>query len=303
MDLATAIAQHRAQVRANGRSQHTLEQYCRHLQTLARWLAASARDTGDVADIDHLALADFLASPEALLRADGRAKMATSVNALRNSLRGFFGYLHRAGVLAEDPSRLLARARVGEAPPEGLVDADQERLLQALAAERSPAGLRDHALFRLLLSTGVRLGSALALEVGDVDLDGGEALLRRCKGGQVQRVFFPECTSASLRLHLGPRTTGPVFPGQAGAPMTARHAQRRLDHWLDKAGCRPCSPHRLRHAFAMGLYARTRDVLLVQRALGHRSIASTLRYARATDDELRAAVQGDPGVGLTLAVR
>ncbi|QDU66244.1 tyrosine-type recombinase/integrase [Engelhardtia mirabilis] len=292
MDFATAVTRHRAQLLANGRSQHTLEQYHRHLQALARWLAACARDTGDVADIDHLALADFLASPEALLRPDGRAKKTTSVNALRNSLRGFFRYLHSSGVLADDPGRLLARARAGEGPPEALVDADQERLLQALAAEQSPAGLRDHALFRLLLSTGVRLGSALALEVGDLDLDRGEALLRRCKGGQIQRVFLPEATVGALQQHLGPRAAGAVFPGQAGAPMTARHAQRRLDHWLDKAGCHPSSPHRLRHAFALGLYARTRDVLLVQRALGHRSIESTLRYARATDDELRLAIRG-----------
>ena len=40
----------------------------------------------------------------------------------------------------------------------------------------------------------------------------------------------------------------------------------------------------------MGFYRRTRDLLLVQKALGHRSIASTLRYARALDDDLREAM-------------
>ena len=41
----------------------------------------------------------------------------------------------------------------------------------------------------------------------------------------------------------------------------------------------------------MRLYRRTRDVLLVRRALGHRSLTATLRYARVQDDELREAMR------------
>ena len=41
----------------------------------------------------------------------------------------------------------------------------------------------------------------------------------------------------------------------------------------------------------MALYRRKRDLLLVRRALGHSSLSSTLRYARAEDDELREAMQ------------
>jgi site-specific recombinase XerD len=42
----------------------------------------------------------------------------------------------------------------------------------------------------------------------------------------------------------------------------------------------------------MSLYARTSDVLLVQAALGHRAISSTLVYARASAERVRAAVVG-----------
>ena len=145
-------------------------------------------------------------------------------------------------------------------------------------------------MFHLLLATGVRLGAALALEVADLDLDGGEALLRRSKGGRIERVFLPPALQQHLRRFLGDRTTGAVFTRRDGRPITARHAHRRLVYWLKKSGAGPVSPHGLRHSFALGLYRRSRDLLLVRRALGHRAISSTLRYARVQDDELRAVM-------------
>ena len=73
--------------------------------------------------------------------------------------------------------------------------------------------------------------------------------------------------------------------------MSVRHAQRRFRGWLRRAGVqRPASPHSLRHRFAMDLYRRTGDVLLVKEALRHRSIASTMVYARADRARLRAAL-------------
>jgi site-specific recombinase XerC len=73
--------------------------------------------------------------------------------------------------------------------------------------------------------------------------------------------------------------------------MCARHVQRRLDLWCRRAGIeRHVKPHDLRHSFAIALYRRTRDLLLVQAALRHRSIASTTVYAKCDEDRVRAAL-------------
>jgi site-specific recombinase XerD len=69
--------------------------------------------------------------------------------------------------------------------------------------------------------------------------------------------------------------------------MTRRHAERRFRVWVEKAGIRRASPHSLRHTFATKLYKRTGDVLLVREALCHRSISSTLIYARVDAERLR----------------
>jgi integrase/recombinase XerD len=89
------------------------------------------------------------------------------------------------------------------------------------------------------------------------------------------------------------RRSGPVFASRDGGHLTPRHVQRRFSKWLAKAGVRGrYSPHSCRHSFALGLYERTGDVLLVQAALGHRAISSTLVYARASAERVRAAVVG-----------
>lgn len=289
MRIEDALDRFLLQLEADGRSAHSIRQYRRHVHQFAAW-AAQGATVAEVECVRHENLARFLAAPEALVRPDGRPKQPTSVNSLRSSLRGFFQYLHRAGLVKTDPSRMIRRALCGEPPPRTLSEEDQEALLATLAQATGAAAERDHALFLLLLRTGIRISSALAVEVGDVDLGRGEIMLRRCKAGQVQRIFLPPDVKENLAKSLDGRDSGWLFQGRGGRPITARHAQRRLSYWLAKSGGKPISPHGLRHSFAMGFYRRSRDLPLVQKALGHRSIASTMRYARALDDDLRAAM-------------
>ena len=258
MRIDDALERFMRQLRADGRAEGTLGQYRRHVLLLARWAAVEGLD-GHVEAFEHELVARFLGSDAALTRPDGRPKKPSAVNALRGSVRGFFGYLHRAGFVPEDAGRLVRRARCGVPPPKTLSEADQERLLATLAKAEGDAARRDHALFSFLLGTGARVGAALALTVEDLDLEGGEAVLRRCKGGRTERVFLPDSLGGHLRRYVGDRTSGALFPGQGGEPISARHAHRRLRYWLEVSGARTVSPHALRHTFAVRLYRRRRD--------------------------------------------
>ena len=81
MDLTTALERFLAQLRADGRSSHTMDQYRRHILLFARW----GSQVGDVREIDHETLARFLGSAAALTGADGRPKKASSVNSFSRS--------------------------------------------------------------------------------------------------------------------------------------------------------------------------------------------------------------------------
>jgi len=274
------------QLHADGRSEHTIRQATRHIRLLQHYLPEHRPS-----EITHEDLAVFFNSSVARCVNGGRTKRPTSLNCLRSSLRTFFSYLHRAGYVDRDPAVLLRLARTGVAPPRGISEKERAKVFSALAAGRSRAARRDEMLFGVLLASGIRIGSALALDVGDLDFEDCSLLLRTSKGGVPQRAYAPREVMARLALFVGDRRSGAVFRGLGERRLGARQVHRRLAEWCRRAGIhRAISPHALRHAFALGLYERTGDVLLVQGALGHRSIVSTAVYVRASGGRVRAAV-------------
>lgn len=290
MQIEHALTLYAQQLRADGRSMHTVNQAHRHVLLLARW-AASEGPGCDLAALDHEALARFLGSDAARLRPDGRAKKPTSANALRSSIRSFLRYCHDAGYVRQDPGRLIRRARCGPGPPRALTVGEQERFLAVLAKGVGPEARRDELLARLLLGAGLRLGEAVALDDADLDLDAGQLWLRSTKSGRPARAFLPADLTKALRAHVAAQGQGPLFQARHGERISTRHARRRLVAALERAGVRrPAGPHSLRHSFATSLLGRTGDLALVQAALRNRSIAATTVYVEVPDERLRAAV-------------
>jgi integrase/recombinase XerC len=289
MEIEQALEKYLVQLEADGRSGHTINQYRRHVRLFARW-AHDVGHSGDVSAITHEHVARFLSSSQARIRPDGAIKKASSTNCLRTSIKGFFGYLHQAGYIRLNPTRLVRRALCGTPPPRGMTDAEAKRLMNTLAKYEGSGARRDHAMFHLMLATGIRLGSAVALDVTDVDHDRGELQLRISKGNRPDRVYLSNAIGEHLREFIGTRTTGPLFQARTGKRISTRHVQRRFSQWLLKAGiARPASVHSLRHSFATELYNRTGDLFLVQQALKHRSICSTLVYAWLDEKQIQAA--------------
>jgi site-specific recombinase XerD len=281
MQLQDAIDQYLLQLEADGRSIHTRQQARRHLRLFA------AHAPADLPATLPSHVATFFTADAARIRPDGAAKRATSVNALRSSVRAFFNFAHAAGWTSSNPARLLRRARTGSPPPRALSDADRERLLSTLAADDGPLARRDEMLVRLLLGTGLRIGSAVGLDVGDVDLARGELAVRCTKGDRPETVYLSSNLVVWLRQFIGDRRDGPLFMTASGERLTTRQAARRF-----AATGAPGSLHGLRHDFATRLLAKSGDLALVQAALRHRAIASTTVYARVATSAVRAAIEG-----------
>ena len=288
MQLQDALGAFQVQLAADGRSVHTRNQYQRHVAGLIAWLVKTGH-SAEVADVTPGIVADFFASNAARMSARGGSKRATSANAQRTSLRCFFRWAHESGIASTNAARLLKRARCSPPPPRALHPDEQKRLLDVLAAATGPVAGRDRVLVGLLLNTGIRIGSAIALDVEDIDFDHNEITLRATKNDRPTTVIMPESIGDKLWTFLGDRTAGAVF--RAGERrISQRQAQRRLARWLAAAKIRGKSAHSLRHTFATRIYSTTGDLLLTQMALGHASIASTVIYAKLDKGRLRAVV-------------
>lgn len=288
MHLQAALQAFLLQLQADGRSPHTIGQYRRHGTALLTWLATTGGGT-DVADLTPDLLARFFAAGAARDSCRGGPKQAVSLNAMRTSIRCLCAHLRDAGLVAANPARLLRRARCAPPPPRGLHPDEQKRLRAVLAAAAGTEAARDRMLVELLLGCGIRIGSALALDIGDVDLDHGEIALRTTKGNRPTSVLVPKGLAKKLARFLRGRDAGPVFLA-GDRRISTRHAQRRLAGWFTKAGITGRSAHSLRHSFAMRVYGKTGDLLLTQAALGHAAVTSTVCYAKVDRARLRTAV-------------
>jgi integrase/recombinase XerC len=293
MLLRAAVDAFLLQLQADGRSPHTIGQYRRHVGLLDAWLAGTRRRR-TLGAIDHEVLARFLVDDAARKRPDGAEKKATSTNALRTSLRAFFAYAHAAGMVAENPARLIRRARCAPPPPRTLSAEEVCRLLAAVDSGTGAAAARDRALIRLLLGTGLRLSSALGLAGQDVDLAEGALHIRRAKNDRPTTLPISRGVARELAAYLRQRPDGLLFPGHGGAPLTRRQAGRRIEAWAAAAGLSGrATAHALRHTFATQLYGRIGDLLVVQQALAHRSVTSTTVYATLAPGKLRAALRSE----------
>lgn len=277
MKLEAALSRYITQLRADGRSPHTVGQVTRHVRLLGRWLANES-DSLEVAGLTHEHLAGFLASDAATLTGEGRPKKPASLNALRSSLKTFGAYIHAAGYCSRNPAALVRRAICGDPIPRALTERQVQRLFAAMEADETPAARRDRALFGLMLATGIRLSSALAINVEDIDLDEGVLEVRFVKLGREQTVDLDVQARVLLKSHVGQRLMGPLFQNQHGERLSQRTAQRRFRAASIRAKVVCSTVHSLRHTFAGNHLQSNKDVRLTQRALGHRSLQSTALY-------------------------
>jgi len=283
MKLSTAIKRFDTQLRADGKSERTRQAYLRDLGRLEAWLKRDVQ----VSIIAPNTLARFLANGNAA------TVSALTINRTKTALRVFFRFLTDAGHLSDNPARLIRSTPTDRRVPSYLSSDEAKRLLSTIANANTAVSKRDHTMFSLLLGTGMRLGSLVALTARDVNLGEGIVAIR-AKGGREQTVFLNASLCRLLRLYIDASDGGdgrPLFCSRSGNRLGPRQIQLRLRHWLEAAGItRHFSVHSLRHAFAMRLFSKTGNLRLVQRALGHRHIATTEIYAQVEDKALRKAI-------------
>jgi len=283
MKLSTAIKTFDTQLRADGKSERTRQAYLRDLGKLRCWLKRDVQVSIIVPDT----LARFLA------HGNGEPKSALTVNRTKTALRVFFRFLTDAGYLSDNPARLIRSTPTDRRVPSYLSSGEAKTLLAAIAKSDTAVASRDHTMFSLLLGTGIRLGSLVGLNASDVNIAQGTVAIR-AKGGREETVFLNARLCRLLRQHIDASDGGdgrPLFCSRSGNRLGPRQIQLRLRHWLEVAGItRHLSVHSLRHAFAMRLFGKTDNLRLVQRALGHRHIATTEIYARVEDKALRKAI-------------
>lgn len=150
---------------------------------------------------------------------------------------------------------------------------------------------RELLMARLACELGLRRAEISQVHTDDVFSNGdGYALLVHGKG--LRQRELPLSDSLAEEIQRGPcrwsnQHRGFLFPGQHDGHLSAGHVGVLLSRLLGPGW----TGHKLRHRFASRGYAGTKDLLAVQKSLGHASPATTIRYTASASAEMRRVTE------------
>lgn len=210
------------------------------------------------------------------------------------SLRSYFGWCHRRGIIPTDPSARLSAPVRDSRLPRVLGHAELGLLLDAPAQPDDPAPavrLRDDAVLELLYAAGIRVAELCALDLGDVDLD-RRVVTVTGKGSKQRQVLIHQRCAEAIATWSDRGRASMVRTGGPGEPLFLNARGNRLGprdvrRVLDRRSPVPTHPHALRHTFATHLLDGGADLRVVQELLGHASLQTTQVYTHVSKDRLR----------------
>ncbi len=245
----------------------------------------------DPAEIDTLAIRAFIAGlyESGIARSSIARKLAT--------LRSFFRYLCREGLLHANPAKLISTPKLPKRLPAYLSVDEADRLLAAPGGHDA-VGSRDRAILELFYASGIRLGELVGLDLHDADLRAGSVKVRG-KGNRERIVPIGSKAIAALKRYLerrnelllpsrrGGQAVNGLFLNRRGGRLSARGIGRMLVKYLERSGVGPkITPHGLRHSYATHLLEAGADLRAIQELLGHARLSTTQRYTHVNLDRL-----------------
>jgi len=267
-------------------SPNTVDAYLRDMGAFHHFLKETARmqEEGDslLRGIDHIVIRRYLA----LLH--GQNKKSSIARKLA-SLRTFFRYLIREGVVEVNPAEMVGTPRQEKYLPRTLTVDETYNLMES-GREKTLLALRDRAILETLYSCGLRVGELTGLDVGNLDLR--EGLVRVVGKGRKERIVpvgrkAREALQSYLDARGNPSDKDPLFVNRRGGRLTPRSVQRNLKVQLLKSGLlKDATPHSLRHSFATHLLDGGADLRSIQELLGHASLSTTQKYTQVSVDHL-----------------
>jgi len=219
---------------------------------------------------------------------------ARSVNRKISTLKSFYKFLMREGILEKNPTDRIILPKMAKKLPVFVQESEMNRLLDGRFFSDDFQGRRDKAVITLFYGTGIRLSELKDIRFSDFDVK--EKMIKvHGKRDKERLVPFPLEISTvvteyiKIRNELFGGLSQILFLTEKGDPIYSKLIYRIVKNHLslvttlDKR-----SPHILRHSYATHLLNRGADLNAIKELLGHSNLAATQVYTHTTFEKLKA---------------
>lgn len=260
----------------------TVVNYAADLRAFLRWSketkgAACSPLTLDTPDIE--AYCSFLQ--------ETKSHASSTINRRIQALRKFYTFTTAQGWTYTNPAEgaSLLNETVSQRS-RYLTPEDISHLLSAVQNGRPRWVYRDWAIIQTLVGAGLKLGELTQLRLADLNQDADQPSLaiHDLVGEQNRTIPLEAEVYDALCNYLPVRRAAQgvdhLFVNRDGNPLSTRSVQRLLHHYAEAAGLDGLTTQALRYAYASKVYEGCGDLKTVARLLGHRHLATTIRYLR-----------------------
>lgn len=220
-------------------------------------------------------------------------KNSKTVNRHIVSIRNYFKYLSRNGLISDNPCDDIVGLKMPKTVPHVLNEDEINKLLDIKC--ENALDYRNKAMLELMYSSGLRVSELLSLEVNDIDFEMNAV---RCfgKGSKERIVPMNDSTYNALKNYidnyrpflLKTKVSDYVFINNFGNVISRVGFFKILKKLCKDAGInKDVSPHTLRHSFATHLLNNGANLRVIQHLLGHSNITTTQIYSHLSNESLK----------------
>ena len=259
--------------RMEGLSEETLENYTR---TLWHFMNGMRKPLGELEANDiRLYLYEYQAA---------RGISNRSLNAVRVILCTFLKWATNERYLERSPVETIKPIKFEEKPRQAATQMELEML------RRSTRNERELALLEVMYSTGCRVSELIGIKLGDIDWETRSVTLFG-KGKKYRKSYLNAKAEIAIRAYLRIRKHDSIFlfcNDRGGEKMTRGNVERIMRGIANRAGLgdKGITPHVMRHTTATQAMTSGMAVQDIQKLLGHASIATTMIYAKVSQENV-----------------
>jgi integrase/recombinase XerC len=266
-------------------SKHTVRSYKNDLEQFVAFCDALGIPFNPFT-IDHHVIRKWII----FLMEDGIS--ARSVNRKITTLKSFFKFLLREGIIDKMPTDKVVMPKLSKPLPYFVGQKPMNQLFDQISFPATFEGLRDRTILLVFYSTGMRLSELVNLKVNNIDLVAGQLKVLGKRNKERIIPFAIELNQA-LKSYLDERKTFDcnhpyAFILKNGNQIYDRKVYKIVNEnlsaitTLDKK-----SPHVLRHTFATQMLNNGADINAIKELLGHANLSATQIYTHTTFEKLK----------------
>lgn len=259
--------------RIEGCSERTIEYYRSTIRTMLEAIDAPVRK------MNTEMLREYLSNYQEINNCG-----KVTIDNVRRNLSSFFSWLEEEDHILKSPIRRIHKIRTKKAVKEVISDENLEILRDGCSCKR------DLAIVDMLISTGIRVGELVNLDIEDINFEERECVVYG-KGDKERKVYFDARTKLHIQNYLSVRNdNNPALFVSLNAPyerLQISGVETRLRELGRQLNICNIHPHKFRRTMATKAIDKGMPIEQVQRLLGHQQIDTTMQYAMVNQSNVK----------------